>query len=161
MSQWRQKAIEGLAAGMEFELSRTIDAAAVEAFGATTRDYNPVHYDQRFAAAKGFHELICHGLLVGSMVCEVGGQIGWLASGIDFSFLRPVYIGDTVTCKVTIDAIDEKNRAHATAIWTNSRGDIVLRAGMSGQVPGDHEKQILTKMVHEGDPTNKLGSCRR
>ncbi len=161
MSQWRQEAIEGLAAGMEFELSRTIDAAAVDAFGAITRDYNPVHYDQRFAAAKGFHELICHGLLVGSMVCEVGGQIGWLASGIDFSFLRPVTIGDTVTCKVTIDTIDEKNRAHATAIWTNSSGDIVLRASMSGQVPGDREKQILTKMVEEGDPTNKIRSGRR
>jgi acyl dehydratase len=160
MSQWRQQAIEGLAAGTEFELSRTIDAADVEAFGTITRDYNPVHYDQSFAATKGFPELICHGLLVGSMVCEVGGQIGWLASGIDFRFLRPVYIGDTVTCKVTIDTIDEKNRAHATAIWTNSSGDIVLRASMSGQLPGDHERQILTKMLEDGDPTNKIRSAR-
>ena len=158
MSQWRRQAIEGLAAGMTFEFSRTIDAADVEAFGTMTRDYNPVHYDQRFAATKGLAGLICHGLLVGSMVCEVGGQIGWLASGIDFHFLRPVTIGDTVTCKVTIDSIDEKNRAEAMAIWTNSSGDIVLRATMRGQIPGNHEKQILTKMVAEGDPTNKLRS---
>lgn len=158
MSQWRRRAIEGLEAGMEFELSRTIDANDVETFGNITRDYNPVHYDPRFAAAKGFSGLICHGLLVGSMVCEVGGQIGWLASGIDFHFLRPVTIGDTVTCKVTIDTIDKKGRAQATAIWTNSSSDVILRATMKGQIPGDHDKQILTKMVAEGDPTNRLRS---
>lgn len=158
MSQWRRQAIEGLEAGMTFELSRTFDADDVEAFGAMTRDYNPVHYDPRFAAAKGFSGLICHGLLVGSMVCEVGGQIGWLASGIDFHFLRPVTIGDTVTCKVTIDTIDKKGRAQATTIWTNSSGDIFLRATMRGQVPGPPEKQILAKMVAEGDPTNKRRS---
>lgn len=31
--------------------------------------------------------MICHGLLVGGMICEFGGQVGWLASGMDFKVL--------------------------------------------------------------------------
>ncbi len=47
-----------------------------EYFGDITRDYNPVHYDFRWVEAKGFKGLICHGLIVGSMICEFGGQVG-------------------------------------------------------------------------------------
>ena len=77
----RQRCIDGLKVGDTLSFSRTFTQADTEQFGELTRDYNPVHYDERWASAKGFKGLICHGLLVGSMICEIGGQIGWLASG--------------------------------------------------------------------------------
>ena len=64
MSHIRNKAIEGLKAGDSFSVSRTFTEADVLQFGDLSRDYNPVHYDERFAAAKSFHARICHGLLV-------------------------------------------------------------------------------------------------
>jgi acyl dehydratase len=64
-----------------------------ETFGDLTRDYNPVHYDHRWVRGKGYKDLICHGLLVGSMICEFGGQVGWLATGMNFKFTRAVYPG--------------------------------------------------------------------
>jgi len=154
--EWRKQAIEGLKPGMTFRFSRTFKQRDVTQFGDITRDYNPVHYDRGFASTKKFSDLICHGLLVGSMICELGGQVGWLASGMVFRFLRPVYIGETVTCEVTIKKIGDRNAARAEAIFTNSKGIEVLRATLFGFVPGDTEKKALAKMMAEGDPINRL-----
>ena len=156
MSEWRQHAKQGLSPGMIFTFRRTFTKGDVEVFGDITRDYNPVHYEERFARVRGFSSLICHGLLVGSMICELGGQIGWLASGMEFHFLRPIYISETITCRVTIEEIDERNFARAEGIFTNEDGQRVLKATLTGFIPGTREREILAKMMAEGDPTNKL-----
>ncbi len=90
------------------------------------------------------------------MVCELGGQVGWLASGMEFRFLRPVYIGDTITCRITIEDIDHRNFAKAEGTFTNQDGQRVLEANLTGFIPGTREREVLAKMVAEGDPTNKL-----
>ena len=95
----RQKAIEGLKERASFTYSRSFTQKETEIFGDLTRDYNPVHYDLRWVEAKGFKGLICHGLIVGSMICEFGGQVGWLATGMNFKFIKPVYFGDMITMK--------------------------------------------------------------
>ncbi len=160
MSAIRQRAIEGLRPGDTFTLSRTFTEELVRSFGDLSRDYNPVHYDRRFASAKSFPALICHGLLVGSLITEVGGQIGWLATGIDFRFVKPVFFGDTVTCRFTLLEIDERGRARASAVFSNQDGTTVIEASLTGRLPGDAEREILAAMVAEGDPTNKLGAGR-
>jgi 3-hydroxybutyryl-CoA dehydratase len=126
------------------------------AFAHITRDYNPVHFDPRFSGAKGFNARICHGLLVGSILTEVGGQIGWLASVMNFRFKQPVYFDETITCRFTITAIDERRRARAEVVYLNAEGYIVLEAELEGILPDDSERRILAAMVAEGDPTNKL-----
>jgi predicted nucleotidyltransferase len=88
------------------------------------------------------------------MLTEIGGQIGWLASEMNFRFKNPVYFGDTVTCTLTITQIDHKNRARAKAQFKNRQGTVVLEAELAGILPGDRERQVLRAMVEEGDPTN-------
>lgn len=156
MSIIRQNTIAGLTPGTAFTVTRTFSESQVSQFAELTRDYNPIHFDPRFVAVKGFKQRICHGLLVGSMITEVGGQIGWLASSINFRFKRPVYIGDTITCTLTITEIDEKCRAKADAVLVNQDGDVVLTAHLTGRVPGKSEVQVLKQMVEEGDPSNGL-----
>ncbi len=156
MSIIRQHTISGLTPGTTFTVTRTFSEPQVEQFADLTRDYNPIHFDSRFVAVKGFKARICHGLLVGGMVTEIGGQIGWLASGMDFRFKRPVYFGDTITCTLTIRDVDEKFRARADAVFVNQDGDVVLTAQLSGRLPGKAEIQVLGQMVEEGDPTNGL-----
>lgn len=156
MSQWRRKATQGLTPGMTFTFTRTFIKEDVEVFGDITRDYNPVHYEPRFARIKGFSGLICHGLLVGSMISELGGQVGWLASGMEFRFLRPVYIGDTIRCRLTIETVDERNFARAEGMFTNQDGLRVLEATVTGFIPDTPEREVLARMMAEGDPTNKL-----
>jgi len=152
----RQKAVEGLQAGDTFTYARTFKKAETEQFGDLTRDYNPVHYDARWSAAKGFDRMICHGLLVGSMVCEFGGQVGWLATGMKFNFLKPVYFDEAITCNITITKIEPSGKAEAEAFFVNPSGEKVGRCVLTGRLPVSHERSILARMVAEGDPTNKL-----
>jgi len=152
----RQRAIDGLKEGDSVTYKRTITQEETELFGDITRDYNPVHYDLRWAEAKGFNSLICHGLIVGSMICEFGGQVGWLATGMNFKFIKPVYFGDTITCSITITKIEESGLAEAEAFFVNEIGEQVCYAYLTGSVPLEHERNILKRIVYEGDPTNKL-----
>jgi len=154
MSSIRQSAITGLNPGDKFVVTRTFTEKDTLAFADISRDYNPVHFDSRFAEAKKFRERICHGLLVGSLLTEIGGQIGWLASGMNFRFRKPVYFGDTVECRLTITELDERNHAKAEVLFVNQDEQIVIEATVTGIVPGINEKRVLEQMVSEGDPTN-------
>ncbi|MBF0200875.1 MAG: MaoC family dehydratase [Desulfamplus sp.] len=154
----RKKAVLGLKTGDVFTCSRTFSREDVLQFGNLTKDYNPVHYDTRWTDAKGFKSLVCHGLLTGSMICEFGGQVGWLATGMEFRFIHPVYFNETITCRVTIKSIEPNGRAQADAVFTNQDGKTVVTASMTGRLPLENEKEILSKMMEEGDPTNGLCS---
>ena len=156
MSKIRNKTIQGLQVGDTFIISRQFTESDMQKFADITRDYNAVHFDSRFADAKNFRGRICHGLLVGSMLTEIGGQIGWLASVMNYRFKKPVYFNETITCKFSITHIDAQRRARATALYFNPNGDLVLEAELEGILPDDSERQILNEMVREGDPTNKL-----
>jgi acyl dehydratase len=152
----RLKAIQGLAPGDTFTYCRTFTQQDTQIFGDMTRDYNPVHYDGRWTDEKGFKGLICHGLLVGAMICEFGGQVGWLASGMNFKFIHPVYFDDTIQCRICITGMEKNGRATAEAVFTNQDGRQVGFAEMTGRLPLKEERNILGFMVDEGDPSNGL-----
>ena len=154
----RKSAVKGLRVGDSFSYERRFTPEETAWFGDLTRDYNPVHYDLRWASTKGFKGLICHGLLVGSMICEFGGQVGWLASGMNFKFIRPVYFGDTVHCAISITRIEASGRAEAEAVFNNQHGEQVCHAHLKGRVPLDRERKLLRAMLKQGDPTNKLSN---
>ena len=111
MSEIRKKTIAGLNRGDCFVVSRTFTQEGATAFADMSHDYNPVHFDHRFAELKKFRAPICHGLQVASLLTEIGGQIGWLASEMNFRFKKPVYFGDTIQCRFTITELDDRNRA--------------------------------------------------
>jgi len=152
----RIRAVRGLKEGDQFFYIRQFTQEETSSFGDMTRDYNPVHYDLRWAELKGFKDLICHGLLVGSMICEFGGQVGWLATGMSFKFIKPVYFGDTIGCEVTVTKIADNGRAEAEASFTNQNGEKVCRAHLTGRIPLNPERKLLKQMTDEGDPTNRL-----
>jgi len=157
MSYIRKKAVAGLQRGDSFAVSRTFTEQETMAFAEMSRDYNPVHFDDRFAETRNFRGRICHGLLVASLLTEIGGQIGWLASGMSFRFRRPVYFGDTIECCLTITELDDRNRAKAEAVFKNQQDEIVIEAHLTGIIPGSPEQRVMEAMMAEGDPTNK---CR-
>jgi 3-hydroxybutyryl-CoA dehydratase len=157
MRQIRESASSGeVRAGTVFRASRTFTRKDVETFGRLTLDYNPVHYEPRWAALKGHQGLICHGLLVGSLICQIGGQLGWLASGMSFRFRKPVYIGDTVTCEMTIIKVDDQGRASAECVFYNQQDELVLSGELYGYLPDAGARELLAAMIEEGDPTNEL-----
>ncbi len=150
------KAVEGIKTLDSFTFSRTFTKEETERFGDMIRDYNPVHYDLRWAESKGFDRLICHGLLIGSMICEFGGQVGWLATGMNYNFIKPVYFDETITCKVTVTKIDDSGKAEAEALFFNKAGDQVCYCHLQGRLPRGRERSLLQQIIVEGDLTNKL-----
>jgi acyl dehydratase len=157
MSYIRRKTIAGLKPGDSFTVSRKFTENDATAFADVGRDYNPVHFDLRFAKAKSFHGPICQGLLVASLLTEIGGQIGWLASEMNFRFKKPVYFGDTIECRFTITELDNRNRAKTEVMFKNHRDETVIEAYVTGIAPGLPERRVMEVMMAEGDPTNK---CR-
>jgi len=157
MASMRMRAVNGIQVGGQFRVTRTFTEQDVIDFAETTRDYNPVHFDDRFAAVKNFRGRICHGLLVGSLLTEIGGQLGWLATEMNFRFKRPVYPGDTVTCELTITKMDARGLGEADVAFTNSDGTVVIEAMVKGNLPGERETEIMSLMLEEGDPTNPIG----
>jgi acyl dehydratase len=156
MAGFRKRAAEGLQTGDTFTTSRTFTDDDVICFAKISRDYNPVHFDARFDRARRFPAPICHGLLAASLATEIGGQIGWLASAMNFRFKGPVYVGETITCHWVITALDPNGRAKATVTITNEDGGTVIEAEISGIVPGVAQRSVLSQMLSEGDPTNGL-----
>jgi 3-hydroxybutyryl-CoA dehydratase len=156
MQSIREKTISGLQIGDTFTVSRRITESDVISFAHLSRDYNPIHFDERFTTEKGFHGKACHGLLVGSLLTEIGGQIGWLASGMNFRFKKPVYFGETVTCTFTLTRLAENGKARAEVVFRNEAGEVVVTAELFGQVPVGKDREIMRQMVEAGDPTNPI-----
>lgn len=143
----RRRTAQGLSVGDTFIVRRTFTRRDVEAFARITRDHNPIHEDRRFIALKGFSAPICHGLLVGGMLTEIGGQMGWLASGMSFRFKKPVYCDDTIICRFELTAVDAQNRAEAAIVFVNQHGEVVLEASLYGILPNAEERRVLRQLL--------------
>ena len=149
MSSLRGRALEGVRIGDSFTIPARSRGRCLQ-FRDVSRAYNPVHYDGRFAEARGFPGRICHGLLVASLITEIGGQLGWLAVRMDLTFKRPAYIGDTVRCTLTITDMDERDWPRSSRL-PEQEGVTVLEAPLTGVVPKGEQREILRVMVEEAD----------
>lgn len=143
-SDIRKRLIAGVSAGDSFSVTRTFTHNDMHLFTGLSHDHNPVHSNAPYASAKGFTGLICHGLHVGSLVTEIGGQLSMLAAGMNFRFRRPVYFGDTVTCTLTIDEMDDQGRVKCSALFINQKDEAVIEGQLFGTLPNEEEKAIIT-----------------
>jgi hypothetical protein len=75
---------------------------------------------------------------------------------MDFSFRRPVYPGDAITCELFVESIDDSGFARAHALLTNPHGVEVMTAILEGYLPDVAARDRLGRMMEEGDPTNPL-----
>jgi 3-hydroxybutyryl-CoA dehydratase len=131
--QQLKRAFDSIEIGQTFTLRRTFTVGDVTLFCGVTGDYNPYHIDHAFIQESWFKRPIIPGLLTASMITHIGGMIGFLATEMAFEFPLAVYVGDTVTCTVTLTEKDELERKiRAIAISVNQNGMEVLRARFAG-----------------------------
>ncbi len=101
--------------GDTYEEKRVMSKNLVSGFGAVTKDYNPIHFDDEFAKNTLFKETICHGMLV---VSQFSGILGTKFPGKgtiylrqEVKFLKPVKVGAEALFRLTIEEIiSEKKR---------------------------------------------------
>lgn len=106
-----------LSVGQSAEITRTVGAADIEAFAEVSGDDNPVHLDEAYARTTTFEGRIAHGMLSAAYISAVLGTKlpgpGAIYLSQSLRFRRPVKIGDEVTARATVKALDEK-RGHVT-----------------------------------------------
>lgn len=107
--------------------SKTITEADMVMFAGISGDNNPVHLDAEYARGTQFGERIAHGMLTASLVSTVLSTklpgIGVIYVSRTLRFLKPVYIGDTVTAIATIESYDpDRSRVTANTVCINQRG---------------------------------------
>lgn len=108
---------EDLSLGQSAELTYTVTEDAIEKFAEVSGDNNPVHLDEAYASGTQFGGRIAHGMLSASFISAViGTQLpgkGAIYLSQSLRFRRPVKIGDEVTARAVITALDD-DRARAT-----------------------------------------------
>jgi acyl dehydratase len=120
-----------LTPGQRATRSLTLGPDKVRAFAELTGDYNPLHFDEAFAARTRFGALVVQGglttgLLHALVAMDMPGP-GTVFLSQNWKFTAPVYIGDTITAEAEVTSV------HATKPVTQLRiivrrqtGDIVL-----------------------------------
>jgi len=102
--------IDEIQVGMTASYSQTISDADVKAFAGISGDHNPVHLNEEYANQSRFKKRIAHGLLTASFFSAIFGTKlpgeGCVYASQNLQFKKPVYLGDTVTAKVTVTAVD-------------------------------------------------------
>ncbi len=131
--------------GERAEVSKTISETDVYLFAGISGDFNPVHVNRSIAEKSIFGKQIAHGLLVGSLISNVIGMKlpgeGTIYMEQDMRFLKPVYIGDTVTAIAEVTEIlnEKKNVLRLSTQVINQHKELVVDgyAVVKAPVEGD------------------------
>ncbi len=116
---------------------RTVTEADIVLHAGQTGDFFPHHMDAEWCATQAFERRMAHGTLVMSMaVGMTAGDINPRAMSYGYDrvrFVRPVFIGDTITVRAEITGLaDHRRRPEAlgmveeTVTVTNQAGEVVL-----------------------------------
>lgn len=118
-------------AGQRATRSLTLTADHVRKFAEISGDYNPLHFDEAFAARTKFGRLVVQGglttgLLHALVAMDMPGP-GTVFLSQNWKFTAPVFIGDTITAEAEIVSIHgTKPVTNLQVRITNQQGDTVL-----------------------------------
>ena len=116
--------------GKTAHFSKTLSETDLYLYAGITGDLNPVHVDEEYAKKTKFKRRIAHGLLTASYICMPLGMYlpgpGTIQISQFLEFLKPVYIGDTITVNLEVTEILEKGRIKIRTLLKNQDGKIVL-----------------------------------
>jgi acyl dehydratase len=116
---------------------RTITEADIVLHAGQTGDFYPHHMDAEFCKTQPFKERIAHGTLILSVaVGMLAGEINEVAMSYGYEgirFLKPVFIGDTITAHASIvekreykKNPDEFGLVDEKVEVMNQRGELVM-----------------------------------
>lgn len=118
--------------GQSVTFSKTVSESDVYLFAGITGDFSPNHVDEEYMKKTPYKRRIAHGVLsiglsstASTKFCQMSSS-PCVSYGYDrIRFLKPIFIGDTVTVKYTLTEIDyEHNKTFATIEITNQNGEL-------------------------------------
>lgn len=125
----RIKKWEDINVGDSASFTKTITETDVVLWVGLTGDLNPIHIDHEYTKTTRFGKVLVPGVLVLGLISNVMTQIafGHVYANQSIKFLKPVYIGDTITATGTIvEKIESKNMIRVETKCVNQDGALVM-----------------------------------
>lgn len=130
MEMIRNKPYDSISVGDSASLTRTLTRKDIQLFAIMSGDVNPAHVDEEYANSSQFHHIIAHGMWGGALISTVlGTQLpgpGTIYLKQDFTFRRPVSLGDNLTVTVTVVEKREHHQVLLDCACTNQDGEVVI-----------------------------------
>jgi len=117
-------------------ISKTITDDDIQKFADASGDHNPLHLDDEFAKSTRFGRRIAQGMLSASLISAViadqlPGQ-GSIYLGQTLKSVAPVFLGDTITARVTIICMrGDKPVMKLETVCANQHGEVVIKVESS------------------------------
>lgn len=109
--------------------TKTVTEQDVFAFADASGDHNPLHIDEAYARESVFGHRIAHGILTAGIISTVLGSdlpgLGTIFVELHIQFIKPVYIGDTVTATAYVMEIINPKRVRLLVACVNQQGEDV------------------------------------
>jgi 3-hydroxybutyryl-CoA dehydratase len=106
--------MEKVVLNSEHSFTNSFSEADVAHFAELSKDDNPLHLDASYAEQTIFKKRVVHGVLITGMFSKIFGTIYPGNGGIYLSqsskFLRPAYLNDSITAKVTLTSFDDEKK---------------------------------------------------
>jgi len=131
----------GVRIGDTFTFSKTVGESDIYLFAGISGDFFANHVDEEYMKKTPFGHRIAHGVLILALAATASSMVSTrslersdryapVSLGYDrVRFLKPVFIGDTVTIRYTIEALDpERSRSRARIEAVNQDGVLVMAA---------------------------------
>lgn len=111
--------------------TRVITEEMIYNYAEISGDKNPIHLDEEYAKKSIFNTRIAHGMLVAATISKVIGinlpGEGTIYLQQSLKFLKPVFIGDSITTKITVLDINvEKAHILLRTECFNQKGLLVI-----------------------------------
>jgi 3-hydroxybutyryl-CoA dehydratase len=129
------------AVGQRVSFRKTVSESDVYLFAGITGDFAPNHVDEQFMRQTQYGRRIAHGALLVGYMSRASTMIAEKIAGDDAAFypvslgydrirfLKPVFIGDTITVTYAVtDCKTEKGRTTAAIEVLNEQGEVVAAA---------------------------------
>ena len=104
-----------------------VGADKIAAYGELTADFNPLHFDEEFAAETPFGGIIAHGTLALNLVVNAGTQMHppLEARAVDVKFTAPCPRGETLTAGLALT--DQENGQYD--VWVERSDGVRVMEG--------------------------------
>lgn len=123
--------MENIQVGQKARRSIQLTSKHVKTYAKMSGDYNPLHFDEDFAAGTKFKKLVVQGglttgLLHALVAMDMPGP-GTVFLSQNWKFTAPVYIGDTITAEAEVLSVHaSKPVTQLKVMITRENGETVL-----------------------------------
>jgi 3-hydroxybutyryl-CoA dehydratase len=125
--------LDDISVGLTQSFVTSVTADMLGKFLQISGDTNPLHVDLDYAQSKGFKDKVVYGLLTSAFYSTLAGVYlpgkYCILQGLDISFTKPVFVGDTLTVTGKVSYINEAyKQLEIKAVITNQDGVKVSKA---------------------------------